>query len=181
MKDTWEIILLFLAVIDEETSVLNLLQSDDFDTKHDELIQTVENIETDKAEAESEGYGMTSRELIEAILECYFTGFKEEIIDSACNRILDQEPCEDCISRKEVIQIINDFSYKNEHEETLINERIKNLPSIQPKAKTGHWIISPNDCFVSCSECGLHGDKGIYKHYRWCPNCGAKMESEETE
>ena len=83
--------------------------------------------------------------------------------------------CEDCISRKEVIQIINDFSYKNEHEETLINERIKNLPSIQPKPKTGHWIISPNDCFVSCSECGLHGDKGIYKHYRWCPNCGARM------
>ena len=27
---------------------------------------------------------------IKAILECYFTGFKEEIIDSACNRILDE-------------------------------------------------------------------------------------------
>lgn len=35
---------------------------------------------------------MTYKENITAILECYFTGFKEEIIDSACNRILEQEP-----------------------------------------------------------------------------------------
>lgn len=35
---------------------------------------------------------MTYKENIKAILECYFTGFKEEIIDSACNRILEQEP-----------------------------------------------------------------------------------------
>lgn len=27
---------------------------------------------------------------IKAILECYFTGFKEEIINSACERILEQ-------------------------------------------------------------------------------------------
>jgi len=34
---------------------------------------------------------MTHKENITAILECYFTGFKKEIIDSACNRILEQE------------------------------------------------------------------------------------------
>lgn len=43
---------------------------------------------------------MTYKENIKAILECYFTGFKEEIIDSACNRILEQEPktghCREC-------------------------------------------------------------------------------------
>ncbi len=55
------------------------------------------------------------------------------------------------------------------------------IKALEQEPKTGHWIISPNDCFVSCSECGLHGDKGIYKHYRWCPNCGAKMESEGKE
>lgn len=37
---------------------------------------------------------MTDKENITAILECYFPGFKEEIIESACNRILEQEPCE---------------------------------------------------------------------------------------
>lgn len=35
---------------------------------------------------------MTYKENIKTILGCYFTGFKEEIIDSACNRILEQEP-----------------------------------------------------------------------------------------
>ena len=34
---------------------------------------------------------MTYKENITAILECYFTGFKKEIIDSACDRILKQE------------------------------------------------------------------------------------------
>ena len=33
---------------------------------------------------------MTYKENITAILECYFSGFKKEIIDSACNRILEQ-------------------------------------------------------------------------------------------
>ena len=40
---------------------------------------------------------MTYKDNITAILECYFTGFKEEIIDSACNRILEQEPILDKI------------------------------------------------------------------------------------
>ena len=43
---------------------------------------------------------MTTEQNIRAILECNFAGFKEEIIDSACNRILEQEPktghCKDC-------------------------------------------------------------------------------------
>ena len=42
---------------------------------------------------------MTYKDNIMAILECYFAGFKKEIIDSACNRILEQEKtghCKDC-------------------------------------------------------------------------------------
>lgn len=35
------------------------------------------------------GRGMTHKENITAILEHYFPGFKEEIIESACNRILE--------------------------------------------------------------------------------------------
>ena len=40
---------------------------------------------------------MTHNENITAILECYFTGFKKEIIDSACNRILEQDPKTDVL------------------------------------------------------------------------------------
>ena len=109
-----------------------------------------------------------------------------------------QEPCEDCISRAEAIKALEyDLSIEADggldKYRTVIKDllnaiyntqkkAIEDLPSVQPKPKTGHWIISPNDCFVSCSECGLHGDKGIYKHYRWCPNCGAKMvETQKSE
>ncbi len=35
---------------------------------------------------------MTHKENIMAILEHYFAGFKKEIIESACNRILQQRP-----------------------------------------------------------------------------------------
>ena len=74
---------------------------------------------------------MTHKENIRAILECYFTGFKKEIIDSACNRIIDQEPktghwvelpthesqsglpwyeCSECNSER-CIAVLRDFKY----------------------------------------------------------------------
>lgn len=34
---------------------------------------------------------MTHKENITAILECFFSGYKEELIEEACNRILEQE------------------------------------------------------------------------------------------
>ena len=44
---------------------------------------------------------MTYKENIMAILECNFAGFKKEIIESACNRILEQDPnTADCTKRK---------------------------------------------------------------------------------
>ena len=53
-------------------------------------------------------------------------------------------------------------------------EYIRSMSPVNP-TKTGHWIDSPNGYFTYCSECGLHGDKGIYKHYGWCPKCGCRM------
>lgn len=51
---------------------------------------------------------MTHKENITAILECYFTGFKKEIIDSACNRILEQERFmnKPCVSHNELANAI---------------------------------------------------------------------------
>ena len=51
---------------------------------------------------------------------------------------------------------------------TICSKKIKNLPSVQPKQKTGRWIDD------NCSECGqyvYHGDANNY-----CPNCGAYMK-----
>lgn len=38
-----------------------------------------------------EDFAMSHKTNIRAILECHFAGFKDEIIDSACERILEQE------------------------------------------------------------------------------------------
>lgn len=114
----------------------------------------------------------------------------EEVRDKICSRkyvteqseafdmaleLLKQEPCEDAISRKDIIAKIED-----EYEGYMLDETccpqdfvymIVDMPSIQPKPKIGHWIKYSNGDV--CSECGY--DTGKYedgKHY--CPKCGAK-------
>lgn len=108
-------------------------------------------------------------------------------------KVLSAEPCEDCISRTEAIKAIRNYNVTievgraigksqladivdsiNKVQEKMISE----LPSIQPKPKTGHWIkmgegFSP----YQCSEC----ETVEFKDSKYCPNCGAKMESEDKE
>lgn len=48
-----------------------------------------------------------------------------------------------------------------------------------PDRKFGEWIEEPN-CWYRCSNCGQHypSIRG-YMDYKYCPNCGAKMERSE--
>ena len=102
---------------------------------------------------------------------CYLNKNDLKVIIKA----LAQEPCEDCISRKAVLDVIEREEFKGD----AISE-IEKLSSVIPQPKTGHWIneILPlplsdgsKEC-VRCSNCGLHYDDVSY----YCPNCGAKME-----
>lgn len=139
---------------------------------------------------------MTYKENITAILECYFTGFKEEIIDSACNRILEQQPCEDCISREDALQALCKAVHKNDNTIPCLNQRVSclwdktkvqdyakeilKLPSVTPKEKTGHWIDDGqyaeghSEHAYRCSKCD-ETYIGYTEKYKYCPNCGAKM------
>ena len=81
---------------------------------------------------------MTYKENIKAILECSFAGFKEEIIDSACNRILEQEPCDDAINREDALMCLTGEIKDTDTIETIIARfvrRIRKLPpaNTQPK------------------------------------------------
>ena len=55
------------------------------------------------------------------------------------------------------------------------------LPTVQIEIKTGRWIhththYSLDDECWKCSECGFE-DAGIFNiEFKYCPNCGAKME-----
>lgn len=59
---------------------------------------------------------------------------------------------------------------------------IQQLPSVQPEQKKGKWIYPSQDSeiinkefFSDCSVCGFSS----MNEYKYCPNCGAKMEGEQ--
>ena len=56
---------------------------------------------------------------------------------------------------------------------------IEDLPSAQPEPKTGRWIKMSDSygAYHCCSRCGREG----VCDWKYCPNCGAKMEGEDNE
>lgn len=146
--------------------------------------------------AEFPTYEKIAKDVAESVLdECLFNGksIREwvQIIASA-----------DCISRAEVIKevhatIITFFDMCEDNEETPMDDKdelllavnkaicnnIKAMKPITTQPKTGHWIMTKDYLttayssidYVKCSCCGEDSlEEGNY-----CPNCGAKMESEE--
>lgn len=113
---------------------------------------------------------------------------------------LEQEPCEDYISRaesKKRLQEHHDFfvnaygGFRNlpPDDKSRVDEinnciaEITNMPSVQPKTKqepkTGHWIevideidsLGNKTWHHKCSICG-NEDSG-WGNYKYCPNCGS--------
>ena len=108
----------------------------------------------------------------------YFGTFSSEVVD--------QEPCEDLISRQAAIDAVTEAiwhypneCYKNlnvyEVAEVLVSDAIKSLPSAD--RPTGHWIENDNGTF-SCSNCQSWIPKEQHHYARHCLYCGARMESE---
>ena len=94
-------------------------------------------------------------------------------------KALEQEPTTknnlavDCISRADALDCVNwGYSFSD------IYKKINELPSVTPQEpRKGHWIW----CVGShkCSNCEEYTCFSHEKLLRYCPNCGAKMESEE--
>lgn len=120
-------------------------------------------------------------------------------------KALEQEPCEDCISRSELLKALDTwdkFGYRCAKFEKLdsvtekyfvpyihyddVKKAIKGMSSIQPKPKTGRWIYNKEIGSPVCSECG--GICLCLDYYygplesNYCPTCGAKMvKPQESE
>lgn len=89
---------------------------------------------------------------------------------------------EDAISRAEVIALYDEYRPKLATHVSEFGDKLKALPPIQPKAKVGKWKYYQNekgDWINECSVCKC--DAGVGYSYNYCPNCGAKMESEVEE
>lgn len=97
---------------------------------------------------------------------------------------LEQQPCEDVISRQAVLDVLKDkwniFSDANDAIQESI-DTIEALPSVTPQSKTGNWIDD------KCSVCGK-GTEDLISSREWyrnedpkfCPFCGVKIKEAEN-
>jgi ribosomal protein S27E len=107
-------------------------------------------------------------------------------------KVLGQEPCEDAISRKAVMNALCDGCELFKNGEQTCHSKceeyhfLATLPPVNPQPKTGHWIrfkeFENGYYHIKCSECGQYWSiDGHAKIFRYCFNCGAKMEEVEEE
>lgn len=86
---------------------------------------------------------------------------------------LKTEPCEDAVSREAVLEITAETGAVE------TQARVKALPSVISKQKTGKWILTIEDWNKwTCSKCGFYHRTDIHVTLGWnfCPHCGAEME-----
>lgn len=72
-----------------------------------------------------------------------------------------------------------------DHDRISFDEFEKRIKPLKEEVRpTGHWILVIEDWNKwTCSECGFseRTDIHVTLGYRFCPKCGAKMESEGAE
>jgi len=110
-----------------------------------------------------------------ALYQMGMDGIKEQEIEA-----LEQEPCDDAISRQAVFDYIyNDLGLGDEENGKDVERQmelessyryIKSLPSVNPQPKTGHWIYK----MLKGQFCSICDEQSMWK-FNYCPNCGAKM------
>jgi Zn finger protein HypA/HybF involved in hydrogenase expression len=139
---------------------------------------------------------MTKEEREEAIN--YFKNkLENEVYGAKYNKLsieaLEMEICEDCISRQAAIdsmyalcatgETLEENPWRDNPHIDAITDALDNLQPVIPQQKYGKWIkqtlsVKPfGEDTVLCDQCAFMTDKD--SGYNYCPNCGAKMESEE--
>ena len=115
-----------------------------------------------------------------------------------------KQPCEDCISREDVLKALNtypkfacmaDCKLEPFHNLTNPDEQYEpyvhyadvyncviNMPSVKPTRAKGKWIehgVKEGHLIekYTCSECDYYAGT---KTFNYCPNCGAEMRGDEN-
>lgn len=94
-------------------------------------------------------------------------------------KALEAQPCEDCISRQAVQDLISRWLSDYLLDETrealeTINYKVGDMPSVTSERPKGKWIeieIDAGEFIYKCSKCGMR----VINPYKYCPNCGAEM------
>lgn len=115
----------------------------------------------------------------------YFDGNKWRESVVVISEWLKEEPRTDAISRHAVLMELGKYLCGVPFDEKGIDEVIKELPSVKPQPKTGHWIYSIYGGFHEqgdwlCSHCNYQFNYGN-GHAEYCPKCGYEMSETPTE
>lgn len=112
-------------------------------------------------------------------------------------KVLEQEPCEDVISRQAAIDAFERFIHELGIEDKPYNYgemalSDKNVPPVNPQPKMGHWEKLPYKAIEAdgtilfshvCDSCRgiayFRKSLGKIVGGLFCPNCGARMEESE--
>ncbi len=105
-------------------------------------------------------------------------------------KALQLQPCEDTISRREAIKMFT-YNYKGERIQDYdcdnfpvqiamktVKEMLRELPSVKPVEKVGHWIETKKSWMLYKWECSECKTSERFK-YNYCPSCGSRMIQED--
>ena len=101
-----------------------------------------------------------------------------------------QQPCEDAVSREDVIALIqcSEYELQDRVDNDAMCDDVRKLPSVTVR-QTGEWIEEEGwdgDVYYECSVCKepfcLIDGTPTDNMYNYCPNCGCRMvEPQESE
>lgn len=118
-----------------------------------------------------------------------------ELLGEEGSKALEQQPCEDCIGREDVLKVVNSLTEICDSDivekiTTLnnidwIKMKINEIPSVTPSRPRGKWIRWTDDYkdYVTCSCCeyGEEGEVLLEDKTPFCPYCGADMREEKAD
>ena len=86
----------------------------------------------------------------------------------------------DLISRDEAIDVVQKWFDRIKLNGDICIDGLRSLSSAKPERKRGKWIgidDYPHEDW-ECNRCGgiVYETQTPYEEYKYCPNCGAKME-----
>ena len=90
----------------------------------------------------------------------------------------------DTVSRRQAIDVLHGYFDGMLETDTVCPADIYGLfecmPSVQPERLKGNWIHQPKFSRIECDQCGKVF-RNTFAPKNFCPNCGAKMDSERKE
>lgn len=104
-----------------------------------------------------------------------FINEEQAVLDKAI-KALDQEPCDDAISRQAIINVFPRWKFVSYEAYLSSVVEIKKLPSVTSAEKVGEWEWNQYDANpkIGNFHCSLCLGVGR-SYYEYCPYCGAKM------